>query len=199
MLVAEVLIHHLDTLRMLLGRLQVTAAQLSRSSGLLAGEDGAVIQLRTDGGAGVAVFASFAAHGHPAAQVDRLEILGDQGAIRLDGPSLKCSGTSPGERTYDLAGEYQGSYDRTIAHFVSALRDNTPFETAPPHNLQTFRHVDESNRQTGSEAMRRSHSKRRPKCPRPRARRSRRRSSAGWRRTSTSAASRRVCGWSKTR
>ena len=32
MLVAEVLIHHLDTLRMLLGPLQVTAAQLSRSS-----------------------------------------------------------------------------------------------------------------------------------------------------------------------
>ena len=32
MLVAEVLIHHLDTLRMLLGPLRVTAAQLSRSS-----------------------------------------------------------------------------------------------------------------------------------------------------------------------
>ena len=46
MLVAEVLIHHLDTLRMLLGPLRVTAAQLSRSSDLLVGEDGAVIQLR---------------------------------------------------------------------------------------------------------------------------------------------------------
>ena len=46
MLVAEVLIHHLDTLRMLLGPLQVTAARLSRSSDLLVGEDGAVIQLR---------------------------------------------------------------------------------------------------------------------------------------------------------
>src|SRR5206468_2567990 len=81
MLVAEVLIHHLDTLRMLLGPLQVTAAQLSRSSDLLAGEDGAVIQLRTGNGAGVSVFASFAAHGHPVAQVDRLEILGDKGAL----------------------------------------------------------------------------------------------------------------------
>jgi hypothetical protein len=64
---------------MLLGPLQVTAAQLSRSSDLLAGEDGAVIQLPANG-AGVAVFASFAAHGHPAIQVDRLEILGDKGA-----------------------------------------------------------------------------------------------------------------------
>src|SRR6266567_2470173 len=109
MLVAEVLIHHLDTLRMLLGPLHVTAAQLSRSSDLLAGEDGAVIQLATGNGAGIAVFASFAAHGHPAVQVDRLEILGDKGAIKLDGPSLKCSGASPAERTYDLAAEYQGS------------------------------------------------------------------------------------------
>ena len=43
MLVAEVLIHHLDTLRMLLGPMRVTAAQLSRSSDQLVGEDGAVI------------------------------------------------------------------------------------------------------------------------------------------------------------
>jgi len=154
MLVAEVLIHHLDTLRMLLGPLQVTAAQLSRSSDLLAGEDGAVIQLRTNNGAGVTVFASFAAHGHPAAQVDRLEILGDKGAIRLDGPSLTCSGTSPGERSYDLAIEYQGSYNRTIAHFVSALRDNTPFETAPQDNLETLRLVEDCYRLSGWEASR---------------------------------------------
>src|SRR5882672_4896335 len=123
MLVAEVVIHHLHTLRMLLGPLQVTAAQLSRSSDLLVGEDGAVIQLRADNGAGVSVFASFAAHGHPAAQVDRLDILGDKGAIRLDGPQLTCSGASPKEQTYDLATEYQASYNRTIAHFVKSLRD----------------------------------------------------------------------------
>src|SRR3954462_10829036 len=75
--------------------------------------------------AGVSVFASFAAHGHPAAQVDRLEILGDKGAIKLDGPSLTCSGISADARTYDLAAEYQGSYNRTIAHFVKSLRDDT--------------------------------------------------------------------------
>jgi len=132
MLVAEVLIHHLDTLRMLLGPLRVTAAQLSRSSGQLVGEDGAVIQMQGTNGAGVTVFASFAAHGHPATQVDRLDILGDKGAIKLDGPQLTCSGALPAEKVYDLAVEYQGSYNRTIAHFVQSLRDGTPFETAPP-------------------------------------------------------------------
>src|SRR6476646_7938614 len=56
MLIAEVLIHHLDTLRMLLGPLRVAAAQLSRSSKQLVGEDGAVIQLKCENGAGVTVF-----------------------------------------------------------------------------------------------------------------------------------------------
>ena len=154
MLVAEVLIHHLDTLRMLLGPLRVTAAQLSRSSDQLVGEDGAVIQLATEHGAAVAVFASFAAHGHPAAQLDRLEILGDKGAIRLDGAQLTCSGMSPKEQAYDLAAEYQGSYNRTIAHFVKSLRDDTPFETAPQDNLETLRLVEDCYRLSGWEALR---------------------------------------------
>ena len=153
MLVAEVLIHHLDTLRMLLGPLRVTAAQLSRSSDQLVGEDGAVIQLQSENGAGVTMFASFAAHGHPATQTDRLEILGDKGAIKLDGPRLVCSGASPAEQTYDLAIEYQGSYNRTIAHFVQSLRDNTPFETAPHDNLETLRLVEDCYRLSGWEAL----------------------------------------------
>ena len=152
MLVAEVLIHHLDTLRMLLGPLRVTAARLSRSSEQLVGEDGAVIQLQAANGAGVTVFASFAAHGHPAVQIDRLEILGDKGAIKLDGPQLFCSGAAPAEKTYDLAVEYQGSYNRTIAHFVHSLRDNSPFETAPQDNLETLRLVEDCYRLSGWEA-----------------------------------------------
>ncbi len=152
MLVAEVLIHHLDTLRMLLGPLRVTAAGLSRSYSEMAGEDGAVIQIKAERGAAVTIFASFAAHGFPAAQVDRLEILGDKGSIRLDGPLLTCSGAAPVEQRYDLAAEYQGSYNRTIAHFVQSLLDNTPFETAPEDNLETLRLVEDSYRLSGWEA-----------------------------------------------
>src|SRR4051812_24048173 len=149
MLVAEVLIHHLDTLRMLLGPLRVTEAELSRSSDQLVGEDGAVIQLKPHNGAAVTVFASFAAHGHPAAQIDRLEILGDKGAIRLDGPRLSCAGASPAEQVYDLAVEYQGAYNRTIAHFVTSLRDGTPFETAPEDNLRKLQLVEDCYRLSG--------------------------------------------------
>jgi D-apiose dehydrogenase len=154
LLVAEVLIHHLDTLRMLLGPLQVTSAGLSRSCADLAGEDGAVIQLRARDGATISVFASFAANGFPAVQIDRLEVLGDKGAIRLEGPSLTCSGENPEQREYDLAVEYQGSYNRTVAHFVQSLRDGTPFETAPADNLETLKLVEDCYRLSGWEDRR---------------------------------------------
>jgi predicted dehydrogenase len=154
MLVAEVLIHHLDTLRMLLGPLQVTAAGLSRCYSEMAGEDGAVIQMKAERGGTVTVFASFAAHGLPAAQVDRLDILGEAGSIRLDGPQLICAGASPAEKRYDLAVEYQASYNRTIAHFVQSLSDNTPFETAPEDNIETLRLVEDCYRLSGWGAAR---------------------------------------------
>jgi predicted dehydrogenase len=154
MLVAEVLIHHLDTLRMLLGPLQVIAAGLSRTYSEMAGEDGAVIQMKTERGAAVTVFASFGAHGFPASQVDRLDILGETGSIRLDGPQLTCAGGSPAAKRYDLAVEYQASYNRTIAHFVQSLSDDTPFETAPEDNIETLRLVEDCYRLSGWEAAR---------------------------------------------
>jgi predicted dehydrogenase len=41
-----------------------------------------------------------------------------------------------------------------IAHFVNALRDNLPFETAPPDNLETLRVVEDCYRLSGWEALR---------------------------------------------
>lgn len=152
MLVAEVLIHHLDTLRMLLGPLRVTAASLSRTCGELKGEDGAVIQLAGPDGLVVSVFASFAAHGHPPAQADQLEVLGTAGAVRLDGPLLARLGADPAQHHFDLAAAYQGSYDATIRHFVDRLADGLPFETSPADNLETLRLVEDCYRLSGWEA-----------------------------------------------
>lgn len=156
MLVAEVLIHHLDTLRMLLGPLEVMAATLTQTCRDMAGEDGAVIQLRSQNGAGIALFASFAAHGAPAAQADQLEIFGKAGAIRLDGTELVLSAAQSEHRTYNLAESYQGSYDATIGHFVDALQSGAPFETSPEDNLETLRLVEDcyrlSARAAGREA-----------------------------------------------
>jgi len=152
MLVAEVLIHHLDTLRMLLGPLDVTAAALTQTCPDIAGEDGAVIQMRSYTGAGVSLFASFAAHGAPISQADQLEVLGTIGSIRLEGTQLKLTGAQSEIRAYDLAATYQGSYDATIAHFINALQSSTPFETSPADNLQTLRLVEDCYRLSGREA-----------------------------------------------
>jgi predicted dehydrogenase len=151
MLVAEVLIHHLDTLRMLLGHLDVTAATLTQTCTEIAGEDGAVIQMQSQGGAGVSLFATFAAYGAPPSQSDRLEILGKAGAIRLEGSELQLFGAQGEARSYDLAASYQGSYDATIAHFVDALHSGAPFETSPEDNLQTLRLVEDCYRLSGRE------------------------------------------------
>ncbi|MFG1420690.1 Gfo/Idh/MocA family protein [Roseixanthobacter liquoris] len=152
MLVAEVLIHHLDTLRMLLGPLKVEAAALTRTCPELVGEDGAVIQLGTPEGTGVSVFASFAVHGAPPAQSDWVEILGETGTIRLAGDTLACFGENPAAQVYDLAACYQGSYSATIAHFIAALESGAPFETAPQDNLETLRLVEDCYRLSGFEA-----------------------------------------------
>jgi predicted dehydrogenase len=149
MLVAEVLIHHLDTLRFLLGPLTVSAAALSRTCAEMAGEDTAVVHLRASYGAGVAVFATFAAHGAPTEQRDQLTILGETGTIRLDGANLSIAGSRNERIAFDQPEVYIGSYAATIAHFVHALRDGTPFETSPEDNLQTLRIVEDCYRLSG--------------------------------------------------
>jgi D-apiose dehydrogenase len=156
MLVAEVLIHHLDTLRMLLGPLTVRAATLSRTCRDMAGEDGAVIHLETADGAGVAVFASFAAYGASAEQLDRLTVLGETGSIRLEGAELTASGAFEQRLSFDPLEVYQGSYAGAIAHFVSCLQDGRPFETSTTDNLETLRLVEDCYRLSGWEAPARS-------------------------------------------
>lgn len=149
MLVAEVLIHHLDTLRFLLGPLTVQAAGLNQTCADMIGEDTAIIHLQTGYGAGVSVFATFAAHGAPTEQRDQLTILGETGTIRLDGAELSIAGAYNERIAFDQAEVYIGSYAATIAHFVHCLGNGTPFETAPEDNLQTLRIVEDCYRLSG--------------------------------------------------
>jgi predicted dehydrogenase len=143
MLVAEVLIHQLDTLRMLLGPLRVVACRMSRTCPDMLGEDTAVIGLEGPDGLGVQVFASFAAHGAPPA-----------GAIRLDGDALTLAGAAPRTERFDLGACYAGSYAATIGHFVDRLADGLPFETDPADNLETLRLVEDCSRLAGRDDAR---------------------------------------------
>ena len=146
MIVAEVLIHHLDTLRVLCGDLQVTAATLGRSAPDMAGEDKALIQMQAANGAAVSLLGDMAAPSQPAVQVDRMELFGDRGSLSLEGDTLNCTGAVQREKTYDLAACYQAAYDGVIAHFIDALQTGAPFETSPDDNLKTLQLVEDAYR-----------------------------------------------------
>jgi D-apiose dehydrogenase len=141
-LVAEVLIHQIDTLRMLLGPLQLTQATLGRGCPAMQGEDRATLAFGTAQGAPVLLLANLCVHGEPPGLVDQLLLVGDNGSIRLEGGRLRCDGAAAAEEVFDLTAGYQASYDATIAHFVDALASGEPFETSAADNLQTLALVE---------------------------------------------------------
>ena len=149
LLVNEVLIHHLDTMRVLLGPLTVTAAQLGRTCADMAGEDNALITMTAVSGAAAVVLANLAAPGFPSTQADEMLTIGTTGSIRLHGNRLERTGAAPEVRDYDLADCYQGAYDAVIAHFANAVRTGQAFETTPEDNLQTLRLVEDAYRLSG--------------------------------------------------
>jgi len=141
-LVTEMLIHHIDTLRFLLGDLVLRYARLGHQSPAIRGEDRAFLAFETAAGAPVSLLANLSAHGEPPGLVDRLTLIGGRGTLVLDGDALRCRGPEPFDRRYDLPACYLDSYAATIAHFVDCLGSGAAFETAPADNLRTLELVE---------------------------------------------------------
>ena len=141
LLVMEILIHHIDTLRYLLGPLTLAASAIGRSTAELRGEDSAVLMLRSADGTAI-LTGNLAAYGHGPVLTDRAEFLGDAGAITLRDGVLALVGAQPETITYDLAEAYQTAYDDAIGHFLDGLETGAPFETGPADNLETLRLVE---------------------------------------------------------
>lgn len=142
-LVMEILIHHIDTLRFLLGDLRLVHARLGKGCSAMAGEDRASLVFESSSGAAVSLLANLRVWGEPVAKPDELLLVGERGCIRLSGDSLRCQGDRPEQLNYDLPACYTESYAATIGHFIDALGDGRPFETSPQDNLQTLRLVEE--------------------------------------------------------
>jgi len=145
LLVMEVLIHHIDTLRFLLGPLALTGASLRRSSPLVRGEDRASISMSTTTASPVLLIGDFMASGQPAAQRDRLEILGATGSIVLNGERLRLVRGAETEEdvAIDFAADYDASYLGVLTHFLDQLDDGRPFETSSEDNLETLLIVEQ--------------------------------------------------------
>jgi predicted dehydrogenase len=150
LLVMEVLIHHLDTLRYLFGEFDLLSARLGRSNGEILGEDSAILGLaRCEDGVPLNVSGNFAVHGAPPAPSDQLWIWGSAGTIHFDGTTLHLDGPQPREMTFEPAPSYQAAYDGAIAHFVAGLAQGGRFETSARDNLETLRLVEAAYRLSG--------------------------------------------------
>jgi predicted dehydrogenase len=142
LLIAESLIHHLDTMRFLCGPLRVVGARTNRTLAEVVGETLAAIFLETAAGAPVTVIGTMAAPGYPPRPPDRLELIGHKASAVLAENELRLLGPTLQTQQYDGDAGYQASFDGVIAHFVDCLETGAPFETRPADNLETLRLVE---------------------------------------------------------
>jgi predicted dehydrogenase len=142
LMIAEVLIHHMDVMRFLCGELRVVSARAARTLADVVGETMAIVFLETISGAPVEVTGSMAAPGYPERPPDRLEFIGSKASATFADSELCLLGASPRSQRYDADAGYQASFDGVIAHFVDCLETGAPFETEPADNLETLRLVE---------------------------------------------------------
>lgn len=144
LVVAEVLIHHLDTARRLFGELELGDVSLRRTQEDLPGETQASLLLHAENGARVLVSGDMTAPGAPPGASDRVEICGSKGrAVFEDGVATLFQVAGEIERQdFRSLETLQESFDRAIAHFAARLEDGAAFETSLDDNLRTFALVE---------------------------------------------------------
>jgi len=140
----EVMIHHVDTLRFLLGPLKLEGASLGHACAGVRGEDRATLLMSSPTGMAVVLTGDFMAKGYPPAQFDRLEIFGERGTIRFTDTTLQLINDQPITQRVDLDANYAASYRGAIEHFINCLTSAAPFETSPADNLETLKVVEDA-------------------------------------------------------
>lgn len=144
LMIAETLIHQLDVLRFLLGDMKMVAARTLHTEPDMPGETLATLLMETRSGAPVVVAGSFVAPGFGTAVSDRIEIIGTDASVILDGDGIELRGATNERIAVNYAAAYQACFDAGIAHFVECLRTNAPFETSPEDNLRTLKLVEDA-------------------------------------------------------
>ncbi len=137
LVIGEVLIHHLDVVRWLMGPLDVVMARAGRLCPAVRGEDHALIVLAGNGRWAV-VDGSLVTAGGPGKSADAFELLGTRGTAVLEGTVVRLHGSREECIRLDLDAAYRASYAGAIGHFAEALHSGAQFETGPDDNLQTL-------------------------------------------------------------
>jgi len=139
LMIAEVLVHHLDVACWLSGVDKVRSATIVHAAQDLPGETAATIHLTDGHGTTFEVSGDMADAAALPTLRDTLWLAGDRGEIRLDAERLVLDSISGRQDIrVDLDGGYQASYDSAIAHFVSGLTMGLAFETSPEWHLHVL-------------------------------------------------------------
>ncbi len=139
LLIFEVLIHNLDAMRVLLGPLQVVAAQLGKINPELAGEDAAVVLLKGLAGISAVLDGNISAPGYGPLPTDRVEIMGTRGTLIFDRDRLFMAGSAETPVIFDLAKNYQICFSAAVREFVQGIQTGKPFPTDRLDNLETLK------------------------------------------------------------
>lgn len=143
LLIGEVLVHHLDVVRWLMGPFEVLAVREGRTCPAVRGEDRAVILLGAEDRTAV-VDGNLAAAGTPSKTHDQFELLGTRGAAYFAADEVRLAGVREEALHIDSEAAYRASYAGAIGHFAAALRSGAQFETDPQDNLQTLALVEDA-------------------------------------------------------
>jgi predicted dehydrogenase len=139
LLIFEVLIHHLDVMRTLLGSMTVISAQTAKVNKTLAGEDVAVILMHGREDLTAVIDGNISAPGYGPLPVDRLEIMGTRGTLIFDHDRLFMAGSQEPPVIFDLAKNYQICFSSAVREFVQDIRSGRPFPTDRLDNLETLK------------------------------------------------------------
>jgi D-apiose dehydrogenase len=158
LMVAEVLVHHVDLAMWMLGALNVHSAWSRCDVPQVLGESSAQIILQDPDGRRVVIDGDMADVRCGPTLRDGFVLQGDRGTIVLQGDTLALQGDLSEVISVDFTSDYQESYAATILHFVNALQQNTPFETTAAWHLRvlqivedTYRYMDSNPDSTTSE------------------------------------------------
>lgn len=147
MLLMEVMIHHVDALRSVLGDMTLLGAVSGSDSAVVRGEDRASL-LFSANGAAVSVIGDFRTHGAPGGLQDELHIQGTLGGITLfkDQLRLLSGNRIVKEEQVDLVADYSASYYGMIAHFLDAVLKGDPatFRKQVEDNLKTLELIEQA-------------------------------------------------------
>ncbi|WP_434362618.1 Gfo/Idh/MocA family oxidoreductase [Parasalinivibrio latis] len=142
LLIFESLIHHVDVLISLFGKLDVDYASATNiNTRDLSGEDTALVVFKNKDNVVITLDGSFAAAGSPSLPTDTLEILGENGRVIITNTSITVSdgGSTSIE---EIMNDYCIPFETATHHFIHCLINGDEFSTSAFSNLLTIETVE---------------------------------------------------------